>query len=296
MLVTDKIHVVKNPMSDIFSATYIIVGQEIAIIDSGPPGSPEERIFPYLKSIGYDPTDISIVVNTHWHGDHQGGNWEIKNVSNAKIAIHRLGVCGIENHQQKFADSYGRFARPNEIEQYCKAYVFEQKCPRVDLTLKDGDIIELAGTRVEVTHTPGHTQDSICLYDRKNKTLFSGDSIQCRGPIIDGGTPFYVNLDAYLQSVERLEQLDVDLLLAGHPYQPYKDSVIRGVQIREFLEESKAVAHRIDERIASIVKNSVNPHSLGELANIICSEFGSGSATWIQKALVATHLRKLQKQ
>jgi hydroxyacylglutathione hydrolase len=41
--------------------------------------------------------------------------------------------------------------------------------------LKDGDVLSLGKGRVEVLHTPGHTVDSICLYDRSH--LFTGDTL-----------------------------------------------------------------------------------------------------------------------
>ena len=48
--------------------------------------------------------------------------------------------------------------------------------------LKDGDRLDLGGRTLEVLHTPGHTPDSICLFDEQNGLLFGGDTYNT-GPI-----------------------------------------------------------------------------------------------------------------
>ncbi|MGB3697285.1 MAG: MBL fold metallo-hydrolase [Gordonia sp. (in: high G+C Gram-positive bacteria)] len=48
--------------------------------------------------------------------------------------------------------------------------------------LADGDRIEVAGTAVEVLHTPGHSPGSVCLYLPATGDLFSGDTLFCGGP------------------------------------------------------------------------------------------------------------------
>ena len=47
----------------------------------------------------------------------------------------------------------------------------------IDATLKDGDILDLAGTRFEVLHTPGHTQGSVSLLIPSANRLLAGDTL-----------------------------------------------------------------------------------------------------------------------
>jgi len=59
-----------------------------------------------------------------------------------------------------------------------------------DLRVRGGDELELGQARVRVIHTPGHTEDSICLYDGKN--LFTGDTLfigNCGRTDLPGGSP-----------------------------------------------------------------------------------------------------------
>ena len=50
-----------------------------------------------------------------------------------------------------------------------------------DRDLMEGDSIEVAGTTLQVIHTPGHTPGGICLYDGDGH-LFAGDTLFNGGP------------------------------------------------------------------------------------------------------------------
>jgi glyoxylase-like metal-dependent hydrolase (beta-lactamase superfamily II) len=86
---------------------------------------------------------------------------------------------------------------------------------RVNRLLRDGDTIEVGSVKLEVIHTPGHTQGSICLYDPVNQALFSGDTL----------TPsewFYrwlglvVDARSFWGSLQRLSKLPIEVLLRSH--------------------------------------------------------------------------------
>ena len=81
--------------------------------------------------------------------------------------------------------------------------------------LHDGDSIDLGGRTLEVIATPGHTPDSICLFDRANGLLFSGDAYY-PGPIWLFRPE--TDLVAYGKSVQRLAALQpqVKVVLGAH--------------------------------------------------------------------------------
>jgi glyoxylase-like metal-dependent hydrolase (beta-lactamase superfamily II) len=80
--------------------------------------------------------------------------------------------------------------------------------------LHDGDRIELGSLLLDVIHTPGHTQGSICLYDNERSLLFSGDTVFCddigRVDLPTG------NQGAMTNSLKKLTKLKLDKLLPGH--------------------------------------------------------------------------------
>ncbi len=79
--------------------------------------------------------------------------------------------------------------------------------------LVDGDVIDLGDVAFEVLHLPGHSPDSIGLFDRASGTLFSGDAVY-DGPLLygfyDGGP------EAYVATMERLRELPVRVVHGGH--------------------------------------------------------------------------------
>ena len=87
----------------------------------------------------------------------------------------------------------------------------------VDLILADGDCIELpGGLSVQVLETPGHTWDSLSFYIPEKKLLVTGEALGCMSPSGFLSTEFLVDFDLYIQSIERLAGLKVDILCQSH--------------------------------------------------------------------------------
>ncbi len=81
--------------------------------------------------------------------------------------------------------------------------------------LKDGDEIELSGVAFEIYHTPGHRDDSICLYSPEKGILFTGDLIFPDAGF--GRTDLEQgNRDLLIESIEKITKLDVESFYPGH--------------------------------------------------------------------------------
>ncbi len=176
-------------LSDSDSNIYVVGN---TVIDAGT-GLNFTRMMDMFRMMGKKTDDIEWVVNTHGHFDHVGGNGFF---FDAKIAIHEDDADVVEKGDQElsFADFFdGRM-----------------KAHKVEKRLKDGD--EIAGLRV--IHTPGHSPGSICLYDEKNRILFSGDTVFAEGrgrTDLPGGSE-----EEMRKSIEKLKGLKIDKLLPGH--------------------------------------------------------------------------------
>jgi ribonuclease/clavin/mitogillin len=81
-----------------------------------------------------------------------------------------------------------------------------------ELGLKDGQVFvtEDKSARVQAICTPGHCADHVCFYLQEEKALFSGDCI------LGQGTTAITDLGAYLESLERLQGLDIDVIYPAH--------------------------------------------------------------------------------
>ena len=116
----------------------------------------------------------------------------------------------------------------------------------VDTILADGDEIELGdGQIVRVLATPGHTRDFLSYYLPGPKVLVASEAVGCATISGEIMVEFVADYDAYVDSMRRLRDLDVEVLCQGHLYvhvgqdaQNYLDRSIRAtVRYREWVEE-----------------------------------------------------------
>jgi glyoxylase-like metal-dependent hydrolase (beta-lactamase superfamily II) len=139
-----------------FATNCYIVGDESTkegiIID---PGDEAKKILERVDELGLD---IKLILLTHGHIDHVGALKEVKEATNAEVAIH------IDDANFKRYRSSGLVLG-----------LFYPHPPAPDRLLKDGDTLDIAGMRFEVIHTPGHTAGGICLL--RDGVVFSGDTL-----------------------------------------------------------------------------------------------------------------------
>ncbi len=180
-------------LSDIDSNIYIMGD---TVIDSGT-GFNFTRLYQLLKMLKIEFKDIKHIINTHGHFDHIGGNGYF---IEADVAIHDADADIVEKGDVKmsYADFFDGKLKPKEVK----------------TRLREGDVVSAGGMELEVIHTPGHTSGSICLYDRKSGTLFTGDTVFSDGI---GRSDMPGGNDGHLQaSLERISKLQVRRLLPGH--------------------------------------------------------------------------------
>lgn len=101
--------------------------------------------------------------------------------------------------------------------------------------LGEGEKINLAGLKFTVFHTPGHKDDSICLYNEENKILFTGDLIFPEGSF--GRTDLEEgDREQLIRSIEKIEGLQVDEMYCGHDPATKEDIE---EQIKDSLKQAK---------------------------------------------------------
>lgn len=79
--------------------------------------------------------------------------------------------------------------------------------------LKDGDILDIGGRRIEVLHTPGHSPGHMCFWEKEKGYLFTGD-LAYKGTLF----AYYPSTspEDYLKSLERVSVLPVKRVFPGH--------------------------------------------------------------------------------
>jgi len=150
--------------------SYLITGQNKALLwDTGMGFAP---IRPVVNALTNLPL---VVVNSHLHFDHVGGNWEFDYVY--AYSDETVIVRSKEGYAESFlnpmlaGDSLAKPLPPGFDPQHFYIKPWRHK------PLKEGHVFDLGGRVLEVIHTPGHTEDSIMLLDKANRILFTGDTV-----------------------------------------------------------------------------------------------------------------------
>ena len=215
--VSDPWFEVYKPAKDVFAIYephqaeetigYLIVGRERALLfDTG------MGIRDVKKVVGELTKLPVIVLNSHTHDDHVGGNWEFDTIYGMDTDFTLKNAKGSrEDAQEEIAPDQLCGPLPDGFDP--KAYA--TKPWTISTYLKDDDEITLGGRNLRVIATPGHTPDAIALFDAANGLLFTGDTYY--------PAPIWLyrpetDLDAYAKSIRKLAALapQVKVVLGAH--------------------------------------------------------------------------------
>ena len=197
--------------------SYLIVGEKQAMLFDTGMGISD------IKKVTARLTDLPIVVlNSHTHNDHVGGNWQFKTVYGMDTDFTRQNARGSREDAQAELES-GQICGQLPEEFDPESYVTRRW--KIKAYMHDGDRIDLGGRVLEVIATPGHTPDAVSLLDRANGLLFSGDTYY--------PAPIWLyrpetDLEAYGASIRRLAALAPQLkaVLGAHNIPVAQPSVL----------------------------------------------------------------------
>jgi len=191
--------------------SYLIVGSRQALLfDTGMGISSIRGVVEQLTKLPV------VVLNSHTHYDHVGGNREFSRILGMDTAFTRERAAkGHFNEVMRTEVSPENLCGP--LPKGFDAGAYHVPPFRITKKVRDGSVIDLGGRKLEVIAVPGHTPDSIALLDRGHRLLFTGDTFYV-GPIwlFEPET----DLAAYARSTARLAALAdadrVELLLPAH--------------------------------------------------------------------------------
>ena len=192
-----------------------------------------------ILSLGVKLTEISLIISTHSHSDHIGGNKFIQDESGCDIAIHRIGKHFIDTH-----DDWATWWR---------YYGHEAEFFTANRALEDGDTIDIGPYQFRVVYTPGHASDGIVLYNRKEKILLSSDTLwenDMPGMTlrVEGSTALF----RFEESLEKIKELDVRMVYPGHgrPFDTVDEAIARSQnKIRTYLKNKELIGLDLLKRI-----------------------------------------------
>ncbi|MEV7569511.1 MBL fold metallo-hydrolase [Streptomyces tanashiensis] len=178
--------------------TLLLPGRQPALIDSGFVGHAEQTADWARARAG----TIGLVVNTHWHSDHVGGN-ALLQAGGAAVAAGTPEAEAISRRDPGC----------------CAAEYLDQPVApyTVDLPLDDGQVLRLGDTDWEVVRTPGHTPGHLALWQPEERLLVVGDALSDYDVgwvnlALDGPRAARTALD----SLQRMADLGARVILPSH--------------------------------------------------------------------------------
>lgn len=223
------VHTIEEPLHRERVKSYLIVGMERALLLDTGMGVGD------IRAVVRELTALPIVVvNSHAHWDHVGGNWQF--APESEILIHRAEAAalrgGVANDRLRRAFAPEHLTGP--LPPGFDALTFAIPGTSPTRELDGGETIDLGGRSLTVIHAPGHSSGGIVLYDEANAALFSTDvaypdALYCFAE--DG------DLDAYRRSMSRLAELARSLraVYPAHGESPMAPSLLP--RMRDALDE-----------------------------------------------------------
>ena len=191
-----------------------------------------------LGDFGINPRDITILVATHGHADHEGLAGRIKEYTGARLAMHKLDSTGrwdpAGDAMSQSPDSIhgwllrmgvpsrelsNHFFSRHRHDFYIHGSTWDGHVPNVDIFLEDGDEI-IPESGLFAIWTPGHSPGHLCIYDQSRHLVFSGDHIL---PTITSHFCLNSNVDRdplglYLTKHQYIKDLNAIMALPAHEY------------------------------------------------------------------------------
>ena len=221
-----------NPSPFTFTGTvsYIVGRGNVAIIDPGPDNAAHAQAL--LDAVKGET--VTHIVVTHTHNDHSPNTPRIKAATGAPVyaeGVHRASRPRYESEKHNPESGADRDFKP-------------------DVTVRDGDVIEGDGWRLEAVATPGHTANHMAFAWPERELMFIGDHVMGWSTSIVA--PPDGSMVDYMESLERLTQRKEHLYFSGHgPEIPNAQKFVRFL-IRHRKAREASILHRLGKGEADI--------------------------------------------
>ena len=185
---------------------YVVFDSETndwALIDIGFEDTVDDFV-ELIRSLDFPFAQCQGLLATHADVDHIQGLATLKSLIKAPVAAHPLAAEAL-----KTGDRIMTFAEiaPQNIS-------LEMPPVEVDRLLNEGDVVEIGSLKLEVWHTPGHTDSQLSF--RLGDLLFSGDNIYRDGCVGAIDAHHGSDIPEFIESLKRIRESDIEWLLPSH--------------------------------------------------------------------------------
>ena len=239
---------------------FFIDGPTRALIDTGASDTPRECIEPALQALDLTLSDIDVILNTHGHQDHMGGNHALLSQTQAQVYMHSEDAFLVEDLEAHM--DYIWHADKHVLGQDLSArraqFLHTVTGPSaVHRKLEHDEIVDLGeDIQLRVVHLPGHSPGSIAYYWEAKQIAFVGDAVQGLGSK-PGTFPLYYTARGYEHSMRRLASLGIETLALAHRYlwtHDARDALRTGKDAEQTVQDSINVVQMIDQAVEESLK------------------------------------------
>lgn len=194
-------------------------GPDWILIDIGFDDTVDE-IVEMIRQMDFPLSNCKGVIATHADADHVQGLAKIKQILKAPAIGHQLAKAPLASGDKIL--TYAEIAAQN----------IHMDMPPVELDqlIDEGDTLQVGSLKLEVWHTPGHTDSQLSF--RMGDLLFSGDNIYRDGCVGVIDAHHGSNLEQFLSSLRRIRSSDVKWLLPSHGPIFRKDDAVMDATIK----------------------------------------------------------------
>lgn len=228
-----QVHTITDRYS--MANTYLINDERVVVVDPGSALNVHFALEYLRRFLHRSPADIDLVVLTHLHPDHTAGVEPLRRACSAPIAAsavaRQFAQAGSQAH--RVIPEVTQFARQilpgafHHLDLFPPQY--QQQTKLIDIWLED-----VAGIPYHpdwrVIASPGHTPESLCLYNPFTYELLCGDTVttlEGGGPLVRGGT----NRRQLEDTLRTLRNLEIHYLYPGHGRQIVSKRALMNVQV-----------------------------------------------------------------
>ena len=201
------------------SSHLIDTGEGLILLDTGYEET-ADVVVESMAKLGFDVKDVKIIIHSHGHYDHTDGTNKILQLApQAKTYLSFHDIRYIKGFQP-------------------------------DFDIRDGDVIKLGNTQIECLFTPGHTEGSVSFFwdivedgQVYKVAMFGGSGVnQLKKKFMNDWKVPYLCRGLFLDSIERLLQRKVDVMLGNHSWQNHtleKRDKMQTAKVNPFIEPSE---------------------------------------------------------